>query len=611
LCVDLKIMGKDNKEEEIFQKISALGSGPMESPPLNAGDMVGNYRILSELGSGTMGVVYRAFDVDLEIERAIKVLRPGKTEPLRRKFEAEAKITAKLDHPNIVRVFASGVFKDMPYMQMELIDGKSLRVLMQAFTRFHPVVALSTVKIICDALHFASKQSFSVWGSSVQNLVHRDLKPENILLSKTSGLKLTDFGLAQIGDERTFTGWGTVEYMSPEQHDNQIVDCRSDIFSIGIILYEMLCGKRPYSDELNRISSEKHSGRYEPAKESNPSISPDICDIIDKCLEPDRENRFQSCKDLGDRVLGVMEKISDNDPDTVIKEFSSNPSGYKIYSGTVLRRKEEKKTNPSKLKFRYLLFLAVIFVTGAVYVFNRDNGNFVKLNVNSLMNNFRQKKIEPKSISKVIPEKNDNGNVQQVEKKDQINTSSPMKSRVSQRFDKSVKEPQKQTRSVLEGVMDLYAEAKFMDVIDELKNLEFEKLPSGTRDSALILLADSYYMTSSISDVISLGRKYDLSDSRYNWVMALAHSVLGDFPKALQYMDRAVFDPVKIGKINRIDLLFDRAELYRKNYIKMNDKASKMEMLDAYKQFVEKSCTRNNDKNCIKAKEILENERTD
>jgi eukaryotic-like serine/threonine-protein kinase len=274
---------------------------------LSPGAKLGVYEIVSFIGAGGMGEVYRARDPRLGRTVAVKVLPSGTASDPGRlaRFDQEARAAAALNHPNILSVHDIGTCDGQPYIVSELLEGQTLRT---ALAR-GPLPATKVIDWadqICQGLAAAHEKG----------IVHRDLKPENLFLTNDSRVKILDFGLAKLieprgGDEaqaelptrplNTDPGvvMGTAGYMSPEQVRGQPVDHRSDIFSLGVILYEMLAGERPFRGEssvemLNAILKEDPP---ELSAANNP-IAPALERIIWHCLEKNPDERFQTARDL-------------------------------------------------------------------------------------------------------------------------------------------------------------------------------------------------------------------------------------------------------------------------------------------------------------------------
>jgi eukaryotic-like serine/threonine-protein kinase len=274
---------------------------------LAAGTRLGPYEILAPLGAGGMGEVYRARDERLKRDVAIKVLPVSfSTDPDRlRRFEQEAQAASSLNHPNILAIFDIGISGDAPYIVSELLEGETLRARL-AGGAFTPRKALGHALQIAHGLAAAHEKG----------IVHRDLKPENIFVTKDGRIKVLDFGLAKLTQPETGTGpqsalptmsggtepgvvLGTLGYMSPEQVRGKSADARSDIFSFGAILYEMLSGKRAFHGDSAADTMSAILIRDPPDLSlTNQNISPGLERVVRHCLEKDPEQRFHSAHDL-------------------------------------------------------------------------------------------------------------------------------------------------------------------------------------------------------------------------------------------------------------------------------------------------------------------------
>ncbi|HQR36565.1 MAG TPA: protein kinase [Blastocatellia bacterium] len=272
-----------------------------------AGTRFNHYEILAPLGAGGMGEVYRAQDTRLNREVAIKVLPTdfaSNADRLQR-FEQEAKATSALNHPNILIVHDIGTHEGAPFIVAELLEGEELRAQLEDGA-IAPKKAVEYARQIADGLSAAH----------AKGIVHRDLKPENLFVTTDGRVKILDFGLAklrpqpnepvdsQAATQRKITDpgtvMGTVSYMSPEQVRGQDMDHRSDIFSFGVILYEMLSGQRTFSGDsaievMNAILKEEPPD----LSETSAKISPQLDKIVRRCLEKKPERRFHSAHDLG------------------------------------------------------------------------------------------------------------------------------------------------------------------------------------------------------------------------------------------------------------------------------------------------------------------------
>ena len=266
----------------------------------------GHYRILERVGSGGMGVVYRGYDAHLEREVAIKVLNPGTIadDLSRKRFRNEAHALSKLNHPNIATVHDFDTQEGRDFLVMEYIEGVNLTdKLALGPLPEEEVFRLGTQ--LCEGLAAAH----------AHGVIHRDLKPGNLRLTTEGRLKILDFGLAKLrqpilqdrGAVSTLCTEdfaGTLPYMAPEQLTGEEIDVRTDIYAVGLVLYEMLTGQRPFAELRSGklFDAILHQPPIPPSM-LNPKVSRDLERIVGKCLEKDRENRFRSSHELGRELL--------------------------------------------------------------------------------------------------------------------------------------------------------------------------------------------------------------------------------------------------------------------------------------------------------------------
>jgi serine/threonine protein kinase len=259
----------------------------------------GRYEISGELGRGAMGVVYHATDPVIGRAVAVKTLLlseegTGLTRAeLLAKFQTEARAAGLLTHPNIVVIFDAGEEDGLFFITMELVEGKSLQNLLDAGQMFPLPRVLRIMEQTCSALQFAHDR----------NIVHRDIKPGNLMLTPDDTVKVTDFGTAKILQfgtvQQTARVVGTPSYMSPEQIKGKVVDGRSDIFSLGVVLYEMVTGEKPFPGQnittvIYKIVNEEPTA----PRDIDSSIHPGLNDIIMKSLAKEPAARYQSCREL-------------------------------------------------------------------------------------------------------------------------------------------------------------------------------------------------------------------------------------------------------------------------------------------------------------------------
>lgn len=274
--------------------------------------IIGNYRIRGLIGRGGMGVVYRGHHLQLPREVAIKSIDARDPEALTRlkhRFEKEAFVQSQLDHPGIVKVYDYIVDERAYYIVMEYVEGRSLAQLLAQDTRPLAVNrALDFFEQMLAAISYAHEFVYRDQDSSThRGLVHRDLKPANILITPEGNVKITDFGIVKlIGAEATDTlgdSYGSPEYVSPEQAESLNVDQRSDIYSLGVILYEMLTGTPPFWNKTGTLSHtdivRMHIERApQPPRERDAQVTPEIEAIILRALEKNPERRFTRAQEF-------------------------------------------------------------------------------------------------------------------------------------------------------------------------------------------------------------------------------------------------------------------------------------------------------------------------
>jgi len=316
--------------------------------PISGGTMISHYKIIEKIGAGGMGEVYLAEDTKLGRRVAMKFL-PGhliSNDEIKARFVREAQTLAKLNHPNIVSVYDVNEFNGRPYYVMELVEGKSLNDI-------NPDEPLSFDLIIEYAIQICQ----GLGEAHRAGIIHRDIKPANIIVDEKGRIRLLDFGLAavvgDVGLTKTGTTLGTVSYMSPEQVSGREIDHRSDLFSLGIVVYELIAGRQPFKRDnegatLRAIMEEKP----QPLTRYRSDVPGKLQEIVSELLEKDRELRFQSAEG----VMAALKRLL----------YDSSQSGY---SRTKTAKSEKKKT---------VVWLAafgmVIAVVAAYFIFGKSGG---------------------------------------------------------------------------------------------------------------------------------------------------------------------------------------------------------------------------------------------
>ncbi len=293
----------DSGTAEQPQADASLFAGGIPMDPFSGdpfvGQMVGNCKILEKINEGGSALIYRAHNVNFNLDRVIKILRPAlaEDEDNFERFKQEAQLTARLDHPNILRVFDTGEIGKQFFIEMEFVEGQSLRSYLASHIRVREADILGLASQIVGALDYAHNvQIKSGEGDLIRGILHRDIKPENIMITSAGAVKLMDFGAAKPMSVNTRTMQGTVvgtpHYMSPEQINGDPLDARSDFFSLGVLLYELCTGRRPFeADNLASLLWKIDACKYERIRKLRPSISPLTEELIEKLLSKSVEYR--------------------------------------------------------------------------------------------------------------------------------------------------------------------------------------------------------------------------------------------------------------------------------------------------------------------------------
>ncbi|HUJ00443.1 MAG TPA: serine/threonine-protein kinase [Usitatibacter sp.] len=286
---------------------------------------LGRYKVVSEIGQGAMGVVYKAVDPIIDRTVAIKTINLNlsrqELEEYEARFQQEIKAAGRLNHPNIVTIYDVGKTEQVAYMAMEFLEGQELK----------DMIASGNLPPADQVVDIISQVADGLWFAHQQDIVHRDVKPSNIMVLKGGIAKITDFGIARLPNSavKTMTGLilGSPRYMSPEQVIGKAIDARSDIFSLGVVLYEALTGVAPFDgDNVNAIMYATVNTTPPPPSSHNRSLPPMLDLIAAKAMAKLLEDRYQTIKEFADDLREVRRQMDAGRPAAALKATTAPPT---------------------------------------------------------------------------------------------------------------------------------------------------------------------------------------------------------------------------------------------------------------------------------------------
>jgi serine/threonine protein kinase len=573
-----------------------------EPLPLGSGTIVGM------LGAGGMARVYKIWNEKLEVFRAVKILIPTQQGDLRNRFETEAKITAKLRHPNIVEVYSVGDWNGLPYLEMELIDGEALDATIARQGKLPPAVCSAIGIFVVRALEYAHGQEFLLYGKNYHGIIHRDLKPANIMISKHGDLRLMDFGIARPTEASLHTVEGnivgTIQYLSPEQMDGVDIDSRADVYSFGAILYEMLTGTKTFpQDTITNLMKRKIMNDYRHFEDFDFSVPQSLGKISQKCLQLDKENRYADAKALLADLEDAHASLTSDTPERLLKAFLSDPGSISMESGRKM---------PSFLKLKYVLpALGVVLIACLITVFmltgpksnqapqvaktppapaasqaGAPQPNNVEQPLKPLSGGQGQPAAsEPPQPSK--PEPSSATAAYQTEKNPPQPHRRPgerasyqtQKSRSGSREGVQERpEPRETAGSPADRLRKTYGSSDFMVIgqtalqrgalDDAIAALENVPSSSPQHDKAFILLLEAYIQADRLRTAKELSLKEQPNDAQYCLLCGEMYQKMGRNKDALEYLQSAITKPSKFRNVRdvRNDALYYTAVTYSEMY---------------------------------------------
>jgi serine/threonine protein kinase len=571
--------------------ISSLPSGS-EQIPLGSGTVVGL------LGTGGMARVYKIWNEKLEVFRAVKILLPTQQKDLKNRFETEAKITAKLHHPNIVEIYSVGEWNRLPLLEMEFIDGYSLESIIVRYGKLSHCVCSAIAVFIARALVYAHGQEFLIYGKNYHGVIHRDLKPANIMLAKNGEVKLMDFGIARPTEASLHTVEGnivgTMQYLSPEQIDGVDIDGRTDIYSFGAILYEMLTGTKTFPQEtITNLMKKKIINEYRKFSDFNFPIAPGLVKVTQKCLQSSKENRYPNAAALLKDLESVHKSLTIDDPGLVLKNYLKDPSNYDDPARTKIFRLPFANPRVKRILLPFVTTTLALGVAGSfVYVLLTREPTLENTGVKPDTANQTSVTPPPKppvntiDTSELVPLGGPVADKPDISDKQVITTPPrpprpPVRPRVNPRVDATPPVEADKSANALDRLAAKYgsndpleigrkalASGKAADAI-----IALEKMADNTGDDNLktLLLMEAYVGTGRTKDALFLANSQTIKDAQYDYLCGRLYQSLNKHETALDYYEKSLTKPSIIRGRNEIrnDALYYmalvRSDLYRKD----------------------------------------------
>jgi serine/threonine protein kinase len=359
---------ENNDGETTLQKhsLSSGGQTPIPLPDGKERVALGSGVITKMLGRGGMAVVYEIWNPQLEMYRAVKLINPGAVEIVHQRFQTEIKISAKLKHPNIIEIHGVGEWNGLPYIEMEKIEGVGLDQIITKRGALPAAVCTAVGIMICRALNYAHNQDCTIYGKNYHGVIHRDLKPPNIMVCTSGAVKLMDFGIARPVDVsfQTMDGLvsGTLQYLSPEQLEKRKLDVRSDIYALGVSMYEIVTGVNPFPQtSFGHLVANKTKNKFRPIEGYHIKLNTHLKHVIYKCMQHDPQKRVASAGHLLHELEKIHATMTKKTPEEIM-------AGFIVHAG------DKKVVLESRRHVSWHLSAAIfLFICSAVFLYEYRN----------------------------------------------------------------------------------------------------------------------------------------------------------------------------------------------------------------------------------------------
>lgn len=568
------------------------------------GQSIAGLRIGVELGRGSVGAVFKATDAEAQTVRAVKIPFPHSSRRDLDRFLLEAKIGANLQHANVVRLYKLGYLKGvLPYTEMEYVPGKSLR----EYLKENPLpvpVGLSIVAILCQALEYIHCQTFVINGTIYERLIHRDIKSSNIIISDKGIVKLLDFGLAKFEDVQlntTSTGAlpGTPAYRAPEQHQMSVANVKTDIYSIGVTLYEALTGVRPFPEKgeecFMHMIAAKNSGAFKPASAIVKHIPPTVDEIIKRCLHPEPSKRYPSYAPLRMALLTVLDEYTRVSPDSLVTMYVSNTKAYAVAVADKIGRGRIKVPRWLLLGAVGIVILAAIAALIIMQSGTKTPEDAIRSPQDSpvkavLQNDLPTKNNEPEYYTIPIEVKQPVVTLSIVSQLSKSARADGGTSVVESTPPRSI-EGKRDTSPIARAVQK-FRGGNYPAALDRFSKIDLDNLRAIERDSVVLLTIESYYRSDRFNDGLAYGLDHPTNDAKYHLLMALLYDFASMKGQAEVSFTRAISTPAKFDPSSKARAYLFRARFYQRQFTTDGSEQTREKMIAAWKDFLNKGCSR-------------------
>lgn len=339
----------------------------MASLDINIGDKIGSGVVTAFLGEGGNAVVYKIYNEKLAVSRAVKIFKPNQSTEATERFNIEMKILAQLWHPNIINVHSVGEYNGLGFIEMDLAEGLSLDTLISSRGSIPLLVSLAIIIEIGNALYYIHNRQYKIDGEMKIGLLHRDVKPANVLLPLMNRVRLTDFGISTLSNftAQSLTAQNTIlgslQYLAPEELENNPLDQRSDIYSFGCVMYEMITGNKAFGQTtLEELITARAKNKYPPIKTRGKKIPKELVNLIKRCMSENPESRPKTALEIVEVVNNCYKKLTSDLPEKTISDYIG---GLDVSQTAALKNSKNKKKPKDFSELTQALAASILFVS--------------------------------------------------------------------------------------------------------------------------------------------------------------------------------------------------------------------------------------------------------